>query len=61
MPLSFYIVSNLLTENSNLHLLLHSWFRGSAQTHDIFLSQKQQTNVKMHLFPPHNAHYCEDP
>lgn len=40
MPLSFYIVSNLLTENSNLHLLLHSWFRGSTQTHGIFRFQK---------------------
>lgn len=61
MPLSFYIISNLPTQNNNFHLMLHSLFHGSVQTHGIFRFQKQQRNVQTHLFLLHNAHYCEDP
>lgn len=56
MPLSFYIISNLPTQNNNFHLMLHSLFHGSVQTHGIFRFQKQQTNVQTHLFLLHNAH-----
>lgn len=61
MPLSFYIVSNLLTQNSTHQLQIHFSFHDSVQIHGIFRFQKQKTYVIMYLSPTHNAHYYEDP